>query len=79
MPKASKEPVKRSRTKFREDLRTKFGKSLSADVDDLLYLEFVMFMDHLAKNAAKHVGKRKILDPKDVEAVLETTLRRFRG
>ena len=31
-------------------------------------------MDHLAKNAAKHVGKRKILDPKDVEAVLEVNM-----
>ncbi|KAI8380755.1 hypothetical protein BD560DRAFT_233162 [Blakeslea trispora] len=79
MAKISKEPTRRSREKFRQDLREKFGKNLSSDVDDLLYLEFVMFMDHLAKNTAKHVGKKKLVYPKDIEAVLENTLRRFRG
>ncbi|RCI00748.1 hypothetical protein CU098_012171, partial [Rhizopus stolonifer] len=71
MVKISTEVPKKARKNFRAGVSKRLHSKLSPDVDDLIYLDFLIFMDQLVKNTEQHVGRRRMIEPEDIEAVLE--------
>ncbi|KAG1092938.1 hypothetical protein G6F42_019071 [Rhizopus arrhizus] len=70
------------RTRFKNSLESSLdGKKITGDTDVLMYMNFLMFLDRLAKaseQAAEERGSSRVREP-DVAKYLQKTLREFRG
>lgn len=69
------------RATIRKIVRAHSDKNVARDLDALLYLDYILFMQRLMENAtrkAKEAGEKK-LQAKDIRKVTMTTLRQFKG
>ncbi|KAI9483402.1 MAG: hypothetical protein EXX96DRAFT_616388 [Benjaminiella poitrasii] len=70
------------RNSFRRAMKNRLNdKKLTSNVDVLMYLDFILFLDRLAKASEQAAAERHAtyVKTEDIDKVLENTLREFRG
>ncbi|OAP57843.1 hypothetical protein AYL99_08581 [Fonsecaea erecta] len=70
-----------SRPMLRKILKAHSRKRVGADVDPLVYLNYILFMEELMQTATRKARSEgnKTVTAKDIRKVTLTTLRRFKG
>ncbi|KZF20627.1 hypothetical protein L228DRAFT_284583 [Xylona heveae TC161] len=69
------------RTTVKKIVKAHSNKSLSKNVDILIYLDYILFMQHLMREAsisAKQAGEKNI-SARSIHKVTEDALRKFKG
>ncbi|OQV08786.1 hypothetical protein CLAIMM_13008 [Cladophialophora immunda] len=70
-----------SRPTLRKILKAHSKKKVGTDVDPLVYLNYILFIDELMQTATRkaRLENNKTVTAKDIRKVTITTLRRFKG
>ncbi|KIW92990.1 uncharacterized protein Z519_06839 [Cladophialophora bantiana CBS 173.52] len=70
-----------SRPTLRKILRAHSRKKVGADVDPLVFLNYILFIEELMRTATRkaHSERNKTVTAKDIRKVTISTLRRFKG
>ncbi|ETN44263.1 uncharacterized protein HMPREF1541_10814 [Cyphellophora europaea CBS 101466] len=74
-------PARYPRATIRKALTGHSQKRLTRDVDALVYLEYVLFMEELMRNAERKAkaGGEKHIAARDIRMLTASTLRKFKG